>query len=108
MDQFVDKNYPNDKVIKQLLAIDYYLQHKVKPQNLIIKDLERDEKIKMIEELKLNHHKFRFIILKLNFDFELFQRENSIKESPYNLVIQYNGTGKAEIVKKQEVLTVAN
>ncbi len=108
MDQFIDKQYPEDKVIKQLLAIDYYLQHKVKPQNLIIKDLERDQKIKMIEELKLNHHKFRFIILKLSFDFDVFQLENTIKDSPFDLIIQYNGTGKAEIVQGNRKLALAN
>lgn len=104
-DQFAEKNYPDDKILKQLLAVDYYLQHKVKPQNLIIKDLERDQKIKMIEELKLNHHKFRFIILKLDFDFEAFEKENIIKDSSYNLIIQYNGVSKAEIVQRKQILS---
>jgi anaerobic magnesium-protoporphyrin IX monomethyl ester cyclase len=108
IDQFVEKNYPEDKVIKQLLAIDYYLQHKVKPQNLIIKDLERGQKIKMTEELKLNHHKFRFIILKLSFDFEVFQNENIIKDCSYDLIIQYNGVTKPEIVQGNKKLALVS
>ncbi len=96
---FVDKHYINDKILKQLIAIDYYVHHKVKPKPLILEDLERSQKIKLIEELKLNHHKYRFVILPLTFNYTIFFKENRIVLEDYNLIIQYNGITKAEILK---------
>ncbi len=108
MENFIDKNYSGDKILKQLLAVDYYLQHKVKPQNLIINDVERTKKIKLIEALKLNHHKFRFIILQLSFDFKVFEKESKIVNSPQNLIIQYNGISKAEIIEPETAFVLVN
>lgn len=103
-EEFISVNYPNDKYAIQLLAVDYYLQHKVRPQNLIVSELERSEKNKVIDELKLNHHKFRYVIIPLSFDHSIFEREGIIKESESNLIIQYTGTSKPEIVKTAEVI----
>lgn len=101
---FVDKNYPNDIIFKQLIAIDYYIHHKVKPKPLILEDLERSQKIKLIEELKLNHHKYRFVILPLTFNYGIFEQENRIVNENYMLIIQYNGVEKAKIISLTDIL----
>ena len=103
-ESFVEKNYPNDTVLKQLIAIDYYSHHKVKPKPLILEDLERTKKIKFIEEFKLNHHKFRFVILPLTFNYEIFEQENRIVNENYMLIIQYNGIEKAKIIPQTAIL----
>lgn len=95
---YAEVNFPNDEVLKQLIAVDYYLHHKVKPQELFLNEIERTEKVSIIENNKLNHHKYRYIILPLNFNFDLFEKEGKIEKGIYNLVIQYNGTTKAEII----------
>ncbi len=97
--QFVDNEYNADPVIKQLIAVDYYLHFKVKPKELFLEELEHAEKFKVIEQRKLNHHKYRYVILPLNFDYKTFSNENKIRKENHNLVIQYNGTSKAEIVQ---------
>ncbi|MEO6302188.1 MAG: DUF4080 domain-containing protein [Bacteroidia bacterium] len=96
--QFVDKEYNNDPIIKQLIAVDYYLHFKVKPKELFLEEIAHTEKFKLIEQRKLNHHKYRYVILPLNFNYATFSSENKIKAESHNLVIQYNGTSKAEIV----------
>jgi anaerobic magnesium-protoporphyrin IX monomethyl ester cyclase len=96
--QFVEKKYSNDAVLKQLIAIDYYLHFKVKPKQLFLNEIAHTEKFKLIEQKKLNHHKYRFVILPLMFDYKIFSRENKIKMENHNLVIQYNGSSKAAIV----------
>ncbi len=96
--QFVDKEYCSDPVIKQLIAVDYYLHFKVKPKELFMQDLAHTEKFKVIEQRKLNHHKYRYVILPLNFNYKTFSTEHKIKTEEHNLVIQYNGTSKAEVV----------
>lgn len=96
--QFVSIQYPNDSVLKQLIAIDYYLHFKVKPKSLFLEEFSQVEKTKVINELKLNHHKYRFVILPIDFNFKQFSSNQSIEQKKQPLIIQYNGTTKAEIV----------
>ncbi len=92
--QFVTLNYPNDIIVKELIAIDYFLHFKIKPKSLFITEMDRIKKYQLINELKLNHHQFRFIIFPINFDFENFTENNSIVIEKQNLIIQYNGISK--------------
>lgn len=96
--QFVEKNYPQDPIIKQLIAVDYYLQFKVKPKTLFLEEIVRTEKTKLVDKLKLDHHKYRHLIFPLNFDLKLFEEKNTIEAKEFNMIVQYNGTSKAELV----------
>jgi radical SAM superfamily enzyme YgiQ (UPF0313 family) len=98
MTEYVEANHANDPIIKQLIAIDYYLHHKVKPQALFLEEVDRSQKTKLIEEKRLNHHKYRHIILPLNFNYELLEKENKVEQSDYQLILQYDGVNKAEVV----------
>ena len=98
MTEYVEAHHANDPIIKQLIAIDYYLHHKVKPQALFLEEIDRSQKTKLIEEKRLNHHKYRHIILPLNFNYELLEKENKIEQSDYQLILQYDGVNKAEVV----------
>lgn len=97
--QYVVHHYPNDSIIQELIAIDYYIQHKIKPQQLFIQEIEHTEKFQLIHQLALNHHKKRFIILPISFDFDVYLQQNIIEKNPSKLVIQYNGTSAPEIIK---------
>lgn len=92
------QNFPNDAILQQLIAVDYYLHFKVKPKNLFLEEMEFTSKNKLIDQLKLNHHKYRYVVLPLDFDFKLFANEQTIKNENKHLIIQYNGTSKAEVV----------
>jgi anaerobic magnesium-protoporphyrin IX monomethyl ester cyclase len=92
------REFPSDAVLQQLIAVDYYLHFKVKPKNLFLDEVDFSDKTKLIEELKLNHHKYRYIVLPLNFDFKAFKNEQKIVNDHKPLIIQYNGTGKAELI----------
>ncbi len=96
--EFAQTKYPEDKILKQLIAVDYYLHFKVKPKELFMNDLPKPEKFEVIDRLKLDHHKYRFIILPLDFNFEKAVHKNVIDRTPQNLVIQYNGLTKAKLV----------
>lgn len=98
INQFAEKNYPDDYVIKELIAIDYYMHHKVKPQILLLDEITRPEKNTLIQKLRLNHHKYRYIVLPLGFDFKLFNHQNTIEKNLSNLIIQYDGVSKPEII----------
>ncbi|MES2514246.1 MAG: DUF4080 domain-containing protein [Bacteroidota bacterium] len=95
---YAKQAYPQDVVLKQMIAIDYYLHFKVKPKTLFLEEIDFTEKNKMIDSLKLNHHKYRYVVLPLDFDFKAFSHEQTIVNENKHLIIQYNGTTKAEIV----------
>ena len=63
-----------------------------------MEEIDFTDKNKMINELKLNHHKYRYVVLPLNFDFKLFSNEQKIVNENKHLIIQYNGTTKAEVI----------
>ncbi len=101
---FAVTEYHNDPIIPQLIAVDYFLQHKVKPKILYREEYEMVDKIRLIDKFKLNHHKFRFVILPIDFDFELWETENKIFKGQFDIVIQYNGTTKAQVIKLDSIL----
>jgi anaerobic magnesium-protoporphyrin IX monomethyl ester cyclase len=96
--KFAENNYENDAVLKQLIAVDYYLHFKVKPQPLFLNEIDRHERNRLVEKLRLNHHKYRFVILPLSFNYRALAEENRLETMPQQLIIQYSGTAKASIV----------
>lgn len=94
--------HPHDAVLKELVAVDYYLHFKVRPQPRYLDELPKPEKNKLIEQLKLNHHQFRFVVLPLSFDFNAFQKDLVIREGSYLLVLQYTGLQKAIVHQSLE------
>ena len=98
MTDYSKNTYPNDIVLQQLIAIDYYLHFKVKPKNLFLDEIDFTAKNKLIDDLKLNHHKYRYVVLPLDFDFKTFTAQQTIVNEPNNVIIQYSGVEKAEVV----------
>ena len=96
--QYAANQFPNDTIIQELIAIDYYLQHKIKPQQLFIQEIALTEKQQIIQQLSLNHQKNRYIILPLSFDFSIYLKEQRIERTTSSIIIQYNGTTAPEII----------
>jgi hypothetical protein len=98
INEYAQTTFPNDKILLDLIAIDYYLHPNIKPKTLFVDEIDRNERTSIIERLRLNHHQFRFIIIPIHFDFETWQQYQTIKEGNYCLIFQYNGTTKPEVV----------
>ncbi len=96
--EYVSASYSEDSVIKELIAIDYYLHHKVKPKTLFVEEVDRNVKNQIIEQNQLNHHKYRYIVLPLQFDFNVFEKENKVENNDSKIIIQYDGVNKAEVI----------
>ena len=103
---FAEANYPDDSVLKQLITLDYYAYYKVKPQTLFWEELPRSEKYTLLDSLKLNHNKFRFVTLPLTFDFDIFEKENRIEEIDCTVIFKYDGLEKAKMQVENAVLIV--
>ena len=104
MERFINANYPNDVVLKQLMAIDYYLQYKIKPKQLFIEELDKDQKFAIIDQQQLNHHKFRYTIFNIDFNFEVFATENKIVKENYVFIVEYNGQEKPHYFKQSVLI----
>jgi hypothetical protein len=105
LSSFVNEYYSHDKFLKELIALDYYLHFKVKPKNLIIDEVNRIEKSSIINALALNHHKYRFIILKISFNLEHFIATGEVIKYEDYAAIQYDGENKAKllVIDKSEI-----
>jgi anaerobic magnesium-protoporphyrin IX monomethyl ester cyclase len=98
LEQFIEREYPNDPFLKSFAAMDYYLQHKIKPKAMLVQEVERTVKNRLIAERRLNHHRFRHVILPMPFDVQQFEQNQTIQEGNYHLVIQYEGSRLAEML----------
>jgi anaerobic magnesium-protoporphyrin IX monomethyl ester cyclase len=89
---------PENIVIQQLIALDYYLHYKVKPKIRFLPEIEKALRTRIFKEYKLNHHKFRFIIHHINFKLEKYFNENVLEFADDLLIVQYDGVNKALII----------
>jgi anaerobic magnesium-protoporphyrin IX monomethyl ester cyclase len=101
LSDYVGKYYEKDVVLRELIAIDYYLFHKVKPKTLFLEEVERAEKYALLNELRLNHQKYRFIVLPLHFNFEVFEQSQVVDNQLSMLIIQYAGTSKPVLIRSE-------
>jgi anaerobic magnesium-protoporphyrin IX monomethyl ester cyclase len=101
LSDYVGKYYEKDVVLRELIAIDYYLFHKMKPKTLFLEEVERAEKYALLNELRLNHQKYRFIVLPLHFNFEVFEKSQVVDNQLSMLIIQYAGTSKPVLIRSE-------
>ena len=97
--EFVELNYSQHVHLKQMVAIDYYAQSKVKPQERYLLDLPQKEKVEFIESNKLNHHQYRFIVLPISFNYVKLLETGIISPATHPLILQYNGTTKPMLLQ---------
>lgn len=95
---FSKQYLPDDAVIHTLIAIDYYSHFKIKPKDLLSCELDKSSKNKLIEQQKLNHHKYRHVVLSLPFSYEAFQVKQQIIPQQQQLIFEYNGISKPSIL----------
>ena len=104
LNNYVSASYPEDTVLKELIAIDYYAFYKVKPKTLFLEEVDRFTKYPLLDSLGLNHQKTRYLVLPISFDFDVFEKENIIEKVANNhLIYQYSGTEKAVLVKSEKL-----
>jgi anaerobic magnesium-protoporphyrin IX monomethyl ester cyclase len=96
---FAKKAYPDDHILQQLIALDYCAFEKVRPAADFINELPRTERFNLLDSNKLNHNKFRFVVMPISFDFDIFKAENRIEHCEQIIIWQYDGVTKSKEVK---------
>ena len=97
--EFIELNYSQHVHLKQMVAIDYYAQSKVKPQERYMMELTQKEKVEFIESNKLNHNQYRFIVLPISFNYVKLMETGIISPATHPLILQYNGTSKPMLLQ---------
>lgn len=101
---FAKQNYAADEVLLQLITIDYYLHHKIKPLGLFNKEIEASLKSKLIETNKLNHHKNRYVVLPVSFNWQEFVQYNHIIKEDTILTIEFSGKDEPRMMNDIQVM----
>lgn len=91
-------NFPENDILPQLIALDYYQQYKVQPKTQFHQEIDRPLKYKILNDLHLNHNKFRFIVLPFNFNIKKYLEKNIVETADYLLIIQYNGVSLPQLI----------
>ncbi len=95
--QYINITFPEDTTLHELMTVDYYLHHKIKPAPRYFQEVNALTRTTVINQQKLNHHKYRFAILPLSFDFAHFSLTANIIPSTAPLIIQFSGTEKSAV-----------
>jgi anaerobic magnesium-protoporphyrin IX monomethyl ester cyclase len=98
LNEYVEKEFSEDVVLKELVTVDYYLHYKIKPQQLFVEEINKKEKFELLEDLKLNHHKNRYVVLPISFDWSNLITNNIMDMQPQQLIIEYTANEKASII----------
>ncbi len=99
LNEFIDLNYPSDKVLKELVGIDYYLFHKRKPKPLFLQEIDKSDKNFIVKSIENKaQQRGQHLAFELSFDYNLFEKENIVFNNSSVFLVQYNGVDKAAAV----------
>lgn len=94
---YISADY-DDPVLLQLLAMDYYTYHKVKPMDLFEMEVDRSVRSRIVDAQGLNHHKFRFAIVPTSFNVRAMVKEAEWVYEADHLIVAFDGQGQGELV----------
>ncbi len=98
LNDYVSACYGDDPVLKELIAIDYYLYFKINPKTMFLDEVDRSDKNRLLAEMGLSQENTRYRVLPVSFDFAWFVAQNEIVSKPDTVVVRYNGVDKATLV----------
>lgn len=98
MFDFVDIHYPNDTVLIELIALDYYRQYKVKPRVRFLPEAPATTTREELEKRNLNPHKYRYIIHPVHFSVQTYIDEGTITPAVDYLVLEFTGIHSPRII----------
>jgi radical SAM superfamily enzyme YgiQ (UPF0313 family) len=105
---FADKYYPQDEILKQFIALDYYLYAKVRPKPLQNFELDKLKLKELVAGMETDKIAKRYIGLKFSFDTDLWFKsyQLELKES-YQLVF-FHGDKKATLLSQTPIIGEIN
>lgn len=99
---YVQRAYPEDALLTQLIELDYCLYQKDRPRPLILTELEAAEKAELISHFTATQEalaagKSRFLAFPITFDPIALTQSNRVEIGDYQVLIHYAGATKGEL-----------
>jgi anaerobic magnesium-protoporphyrin IX monomethyl ester cyclase len=102
--EFADKYYPEDEILKQFIALDYYLYYKVRPRPLYNLEIDKKSLSELITQLEYGNKAKRIVGLKYSFDTDKWFENYSLELVETYQLILYSGTSKATLIQHQPII----
>jgi radical SAM superfamily enzyme YgiQ (UPF0313 family) len=106
---FARRHYPDDRILRELIDLDFCFYHKTRPRPLQFTELDDWQKTSLIEayqseldEPMLN--KVRYLALPIGFDWQVFEQEQRIVRGDFQLLLVYNGVDACRGVMAREAV----
>lgn len=96
--KYAQQALPNDSILAQLIAMDYYLQPKMRPPIRFLNEPSPKERAEILIRYKLNIHKFRYVLHHVNFDIAQYLKDKTIVTKDDILIVCYNGVSAAKVI----------
>jgi anaerobic magnesium-protoporphyrin IX monomethyl ester cyclase len=96
--EFVAMQYPNNSILSELVALDYYLQYKIKPRSCFLPDIDPEIKPLIIEKHGLNLQQYRYAMHPIHFSLTKFLNAGVVEPMDGFLIIEYSGVDWPRIV----------
>jgi anaerobic magnesium-protoporphyrin IX monomethyl ester cyclase len=104
LNEYAVTNYPEDKTLHQLIALDYYCSHKVRPQERFIMDMEKASKRDFLEGYKtyLSGAK-RNVVLPVSIQLAALMQDEIVQLDSFS-VVEYTGVDWPVVVSLDSVV----
>ena len=97
--EYAEATYPNDQVLKELIALDYYLYFKIRPQKRYLEEIAPEQKAAVLAKKGLIPGKIRYLALPLCFNVGILLNENRVVPEADVAVLEYNGVDQAVLCR---------
>ena len=86
------QEYPQDRVLHQLIYLDYYSYNKIKPKDLFGIEPNKKEQNQVLTKMGFNIHKHRYAYFSVSFDIKHWLENYEVIQDDDTLVVQFVGT----------------
>jgi hypothetical protein len=86
------QEYPQDRVLHQLIYLDYYSYNKIKPKDLFGIEPNKKEQNQVLTKMGFNIHKHRYAYFPVSFDIKHWLENYEVIQDDDTLVVQFVGT----------------
>lgn len=100
LSNYVDLIHPEDKILKQFVALDYYLYAKMKPKPFYEVEIDKCDMSLFFPNFEKKKSGQRNIILSFDFNPEVWFSKYELLEDKYFVIVEYNGTEKGRITEQ--------
>lgn len=98
LSEYAQMHFAEDVYLQELIGVDYYLFHKLKPASLYLSEISKGDKNTLLHQLGVNPHTLRYLAFPISFDWKKFVSQNQIEAAQQVWVISYDGQEKAKVL----------